>query len=257
MSETRGRHIEDPLQMTLMRLAFYRRRMRLMFLAVASLGLGVLIAGKYALGAIAWQPTPYFFAIDVRDRPIQERPLYMPLYGDGTDSNGQPHSYSTAQLLHWAEERALQMSNINFINYRVELQELRSGFTTAGWNDWIDAMTDANRVYSLEVKRERSTARLRLAARVVREQNTEPGSGQTHAWRIVVPLTVTLQSYEDRSTSTFERNVIFTVVRVSEVQSPDAVAIAQVVECRPSADPKLSTCGGIEHPEYNVPYYHE
>jgi len=214
----RGRQGPDMLATAIYRTQFYRRRFHLLVglvtVLTAALGGALWMVASFALTPTA----PRYFAIRMNDRPTELRSLGRPVLEDRA-------------VIAWAEARARRLSTVNVVNYRTEFAELRGDFTDEGWQNWETALEASRLVRTLRVNRMMISGKPRGAGRIT-DQGRMPGG--VYAWRVEVPLRVDQRGVSARpGGGNFRRildwNILFTIIRVPATQTPDGLAIQQIV----------------------------
>lgn len=222
--------IDDSMQTVFYRLEFYRKRYKLAQYAVILLFFGIFAAAAFAWHGATWLPSPRYIPIFMNDQPVLHRSLADPIYKEVRDRDGNLIvNYETA-LFSWAGNRAIDINSYNWVSYRRRIQELRQYFTSNGWDAWLGQLENVGVINFMNNYYVRRSAVFRDEVRLIGKQEVNG----TYAWRFWVPLIITEHRYINGEPDeiTLYQDVVFTIERVDEAVTPDAIAIRQVVQAR-------------------------
>ncbi len=204
-SDTQG------LGKTILRNEFYRDGYRLA-LRVAVIQ-SVIILGL--IGAMFFvikvhQPENRFFATTEDGRLIPMVPLSQP-------------NLSRPALLSWATQATTEVMTFGFNDYRRRLQESSRHFTGDGCQSFTKALQQAKTIEKVENSNQVITATPR-GAPILRSEGIVNGQ---YRWIVEIPMAVTYES--GSQTQSENSRVTIVIVRVSRLESPNGVGIAQWV----------------------------
>ena len=156
------------------------------------------------------QPENRYFATTEDGRLIPMVPLSQP-------------NFSRPALLSWVTQAATEVMTFGFNDYRRRLQESSRHFTGPGWQSFTKALQSSKTIANVEQNNQVITATPR-GAPIMKSEGVVNGQYQ---WIVEIPMVV---SYESGGQSRKE-NMIMTIVivRVSRLESPNCVGIAQWV----------------------------
>jgi intracellular multiplication protein IcmL len=171
----------------------------------------VAIAGL--IGDIGWRdthpPPAHYFYTDGHGTPREVYPLDYPVMGD-------------AEVEVWTVSSIVAVYTIDFQNYRQQLSMASHHFTVEGWNSFGAAFVNSGNLAKLKGARLVASAQPQRAAVIVHKTVI----GDRLTWDIQFPLLVTYEN--ENETHTEHLMVTALVVRTSEADHPDGVAIEQV-----------------------------
>jgi intracellular multiplication protein IcmL len=175
---------------------------------------GILSVGLVGLiGTTVWRdthrPRSHYFYTDGHGTPREVFPLDYPVM-------------SEADLEVWTVNSIVAVYTIDFKNYREQLSRAAQHFTVAGWNSFGTAFIQSGNLHKLKDARLVASAQPERAAVIVHETVI----ADRLTWQIQFPLLVTYEN--ENETHTEHLMVTALVVRTSETDHPDGVAIAQV-----------------------------
>lgn len=130
---------------------------------------------------------------------------------------------SINEILNWSTDAITKSYTFSFANYRQELQAARGNFTTTGWDGFQKALQESGNLKAVVENMFVTTAVPRGAPVIVGEGLLDG----RYAWRIEVPILVTYQSANTRTTQDLLVKAV--VVRRSELEHPRGLGIAQII----------------------------
>lgn len=203
-------HRDEAVATEIARNAYSRDRYQFLLRSLFGLMgiLAVSVTGNVYLGL--QQPENRYFATDPMGGIRELIPLERPIQ-------------SMNEVLNWATGALTQAYTMSFANYRESLQEVRPHFTRGGWIGFEEALHASGVIDSIVNGKLVATA-VPQEAPVVVAQGIVEGR---YAWKIQMPILVTYESANQRSSQ--RTLVTATVVRVSELEHPRGLGIAQII----------------------------
>ncbi len=201
---------EDALHVVTLRNEFYRDNYRKV---VAALLLSFFILLALALSLfyiVTHPPAPRYFAVSSDGR-------ILPLI-----SLNQPN-LSNSAVLQWANQAASAAYSYNFVNYREALQQAGNYFTPEGKQTFFSAIKSSNNLQAV-ISKKLIVSAVATGVPVVLEQGLLAGR---YTWKVQIPMLVTFQSASQFSQQSV--TVTMLIVRVSPLESPAAIGIAQFI----------------------------
>ena len=174
-----------------------------------SLVILVLIVTIFALHYYR-EETKYFEEKDGKSFPLT--PLYEP-------------NVSTKALLRWATLAATSAYTMDFVHYEKTLDEIRSFFTQAGYDNYINTLTANNFIEDVRLKKLIVSAVL-VGTPVVLSEKVYQGF---YTWNIQLPLLITFQGASEKA-SKERRAVTLLVTRVPTKDASTGIGIAQITD---------------------------
>lgn len=130
---------------------------------------------------------------------------------------------STNEVLSWTTQVITRAYSVSFANHEQQLADIRPNFTEPGWRGFEQALSRSGFIEKILSQQFVSSAVPQSAPVVVAEGLVDGA----YAWRLTVPILVTYQSANARTSQTV--NVQVTVVRRPETENPKGLGIAQIV----------------------------
>lgn len=130
---------------------------------------------------------------------------------------------SINEVLSWTTDSITKAYTFSFANYRQELQAVRPNFTTDGWDGFQRALEESGNLKAVIQNMFVTTAVPRGAPVIVGEGLI---NGR-YAWRVEVPIIVTYQSANARTTQDLLVSAI--IVRRTELEHPRGLGISQLI----------------------------
>lgn len=130
---------------------------------------------------------------------------------------------SINEVLSWTSDSITKAYTFSFANYRQELQTVRPSFTSTGWQGFERALEESGNLKAVIDNMFVTTAVPRGAPVIVSEGLIDG----RYAWRVEVPIVVTYQSANTRTTQDLLVTAI--VVRRTELEHPRGLGIAQLI----------------------------
>ena len=128
---------------------------------------------------------------------------------------------SNPALMSWVAQASTEVMTFGFNDYRRRLQEASRHFTEEGWKSFTNALKSARMLEAVETQTQVITAAPR-GAPVLKAEGSINGQYQ---WQVQIPMVLTIQSGSKKRTDNWM--VTLLVVRVSRLESPNGVGIAQ------------------------------
>jgi len=155
----------------------------------------------------ATHPTPpRYFATTPDGRLINIHPLNDPVVTDDF-------------VLQWSAEAARKAFDLDFVNWKEQLQNASQNFTPAGWNWFLQQLKSSNNLNTLTSLKMVSDAQITGAPQLLRKAVIDGH----YAWKIQVPLLVTYQNEARSITQTV--NLTMIVLRMPVQDYPQRIAI--------------------------------
>ncbi len=201
---------DDVLELVKLRNNFYRDNYRRAIVAVllCILIIFVLIGAIYLL--YSQKPEPKYFATTADGRILPLVPINLPYKTD-------------PEILQWAANAALVSNSYDFVNYRKQLQDAAQFFTPAGWVSYMQALQQSNNLIGVKEGHIILTSTPTGAPQIL-DRGLISGA---YYWKIGLPL---LLSYTGQSLAQTQKvYVTMTILRVSTLDNPTGIGIAQMV----------------------------
>ena len=202
---------DEAIELVRLRNNFYRDNYRRIVMAL--LVCILLVVGEFLtiVYLITHRPAPVYFATADGWRLQPMVPLSTPLFTE-------------AQVIQWATNAVINIYNYNFVNYRQQLQNSSSYFTSDGFQQFLSALDKSNTLDTVTSKKLVVSAIVSQSPVVVNEGLIR---GQ-YAWRLQMPIIVTLQSASEQLSQSLILTVL--IVRAPTLEKTSGVAIAQFIE---------------------------
>lgn len=154
------------------------------------------------------QPENRYFATTEDGRLIPMVPLSQP-------------NLSNPALLSWVAQAATETMTFGFSDYRRRLQESSRNFTRRGWESFTNALQGARVIESVEAYDQNISAAPKGAPVIISEGVV---NGQ-YQWVVEIPMIITYEAGAKKSSIHWTLRLV--IVRVSRLESPNGVGIAQ------------------------------
>lgn len=208
------------LEMILLRNFYYRdgcRKMMTLCLCLLLMLVTLIVFLRYEQKNI---PPPKYFATSYDGTPLTLVPLEFP--------NMQPNA-----LLTWAVEAATSAYNINFVNYRRQIQTARSLFTHNGYNSYLKAIKESRNLDAVQKRKMVVYAKMNGAPSIIQDSKINPnlrGSiPNAFVWRVQIPLVLTYENSNPDDKIVQNNIVTLTISRMSTLESGSGVGIDSFV----------------------------
>lgn len=189
---------------------------RLFLILLVSLSLNII--GIYVLYYIyTHPPKPVYFPTSATGRITPLIPLDQP-------------NMSDIEIKQWSNLAIIAAYSYNFVNYRSELQASSEFFTADGWNTFIAALKNSNNLQAI-ISNKFVVSAVATQAPVILQKDVVNGR---YSWRVKMPIIVTYQSSSLFSQTPLVVNMLIT--RVSTLNTPKGIGIAQFVSAPPGGD---------------------
>jgi intracellular multiplication protein IcmL len=199
----------DALATVHLRNEFYRDNFRRMvWVLLASISLNILLAVGLAYTG-SKTPTSYFFSTTQTGQLIPLYPTTQPVVTNST-------------VLSWVSNNVPQIYQLDFINYRSQLNQLQGYFTATGWRQFVGAF--GGQLKDL------------VSQQIIMSATPEnvpviTGSGVfngVYKWQVQMPLVLNLQQGNTQTT----QHVLLTIVidRVNNVSANQLLGISQIIQ---------------------------
>ncbi len=154
------------------------------------------------------RPLPTFYAVQPTNQRMQLQPQDLP-------------NLLAETILHFACKAAVAAYTFDFVNYKQEISLVRTYFTKAGWNDYLNSVDSVVRGIA---QNKLFVSGVINGAPVISNQGEMDG---TYSWRVQIPFLVTYQSSQKAEQRKF--TVFVTIVRVPTEEDPLGIGIDQFV----------------------------
>lgn len=207
--------LKDAVSTVINRNAFYRDgyRMLLRISLVQTIAIIVLAAGIVSLFMTA-ETRQVYFATTSDGRIINIVPLNEPYR-------------SPAEVITWAAAAARNVMQFNYLDYRARLQEASSNFTDGGWQSFSKALKEAGIMEAVTARKLLVSLTVGAAPEI---KNAGVNNG-VYTWLLQFPVVITFSGPD--APAAIRTALLLQVVRVSTLQNPDGISIAQWVAVRP------------------------
>lgn len=173
---------------------------------------GVVVALSLSNLYLGWQathPDRQYFAAD--------NGRFVPLV-----PQSQPYR-KTADVIQYARDNVARSFTMDFLNWRQQLEDVRPGYTRAGFKSFLDALKNAGVLDA--VKERRMNMSISAGTGVLTREGIEDG---VYQWIVELPIEVRLEGQSTRlPAQRFLANV--RIERVSTVDSVEGIGIGQLV----------------------------
>jgi len=202
---------EKSLEVVLERRQFYQDSYKTLALAIITLL--VLAVGLATLNFHFMshrKRAPEFFAMTCDGGFATVTPLSSPYVTD-------------AQLLAWTNHVVTSVYSFDFVHYREQLENASHFFTARGWKSFGDIFKKARNLETVLEKKLLVSA-IPTAAPMITKRGVLNGR---YTWQITMPILVT---YQNKDTNIQQAlHVVINIMRVSMLQNPDGIAVAQYI----------------------------
>lgn len=194
------------LKLVLERHAFYNDKYRLSLIVLLLLSILniCLIAG--VVYNVTHPTPPEFFATTADGRIINVHPLSDPVVTDDF-------------ILQWSADVARAAFNLDFVNWKEELQRLTSKFTPSGWAWFLQQLKTSNNLTTIQNLKMVADAKITGAPQLLRKAVV----GGHYGWEVQIPLLVTYQS--QRKTITQAVMLTMVILRMPVKDYPQRIAV--------------------------------
>lgn len=126
---------------------------------------------------------------------------------------------SQRALLDWANQAAISVYNLDYVNYAKEMKQAATYFTPSGWQLF---QNDFKKVLDPVVTKKLRVSAVATNVPVIIDQGMLLGH---YSWKIRIPLLVTYESASTKRTQSLMADIV--VLRVPATMTPKGIAIAQ------------------------------
>lgn len=158
-------------------------------------------------------PPPKYFPTSADGVPIQPVPLNDPFH---------PTDY----VINWAQNAILRIYSLDFVNFRLNLQESQIFFTTKGFLEFKHAYYISNNLLAVQRKKEVVSAAITGQA-VVQSEGVSPETG-IYRWNLNIPVTITYQNSANEVINQVGR-ILMWVQRASLLIHAEGLAIDSLI----------------------------
>ncbi|MDD3028684.1 MAG: DotI/IcmL/TraM family protein [Alphaproteobacteria bacterium] len=157
---------------------------------------------------------------------MKTRSIYFATTSDGRIINIVPLSepyLSPAQVIAWTASTAQNVMRFGYHDYRTRLQQNSSRFTPSGWSSFNKALKDANFIAAVEARKLVVSMDIDGAPEIQSALN----HNGVYTWFVQFPATIRFDG--DQPPRPIKTMLRLQIVRVSTLQTPDGISIAQWV----------------------------
>lgn len=178
----------------------------------------VMAASLFGTAALWLKPPQYgYILIEEDGKVLPQVPLDQPNHND-------------QYVIDWAVDAITRLYSIDYINYRVQLQEARHNLTTVGWKNYQEAMRLSGNFNAIIGNQFVTTAVPLGPGRIIKTGNV---LGR-HAWKIEFPMLISYRASrvnaEDAPTVTNQEiTMAVTVIRMPEYLNKHGLGIRAIV----------------------------
>lgn len=184
--------------------------LKTLFLGLTLTVIIVAVLSLFLAYVVTHPPKPQYFATSINGRMTPIVALDEP-------------NQSDSAVLQWANQAAIASYTYNFVNYQDELKAASVYYTSAGWQQFMNALQQTNNLNVLRAKKLIVSA-VATRAPIILEKGMLNGR---YSWRVQMPMLVTYQSASEFS----QQNIVVTmlITRISTIESPRGIGIAQML----------------------------
>jgi len=201
--------LNDALGLVHLRNNFYRDNFRLMvWVLLASVVLNIAL-GFGLVSMSHREPGNYYFATTATGQLIPLYPTTQPVVTDST-------------VINWVSNNIPKIYQIDFVNYRSQLNQLQGYFTSDGWQQFVKAYgAQLNDVVNekLVLSATPTDVPVILGHRVL---------NGTYQWLVQMPMVLNMQQGDTQTTQKILVNV--TIDRVNNVTADQLLGISQIIQ---------------------------
>jgi intracellular multiplication protein IcmL len=163
-------------------------------------------------------PEPKYFATTYDGIPLARVPLRLP--------NLEPNA-----LLTWATEAIISSYTLNFLNYRVVLQNSRSYFTRNGYENFLNALKVSGNMDAVKRKKMVVYARIVGTPTIIRDSTSDPSFriNGAYTWQIEFPMALIYENSNPEDRIIQNSKVTLLVRRLSTIEAEHGVGIDSMV----------------------------
>ena len=207
--KTKAESPKDALGLVHLRNNFYRDNFRLMvWVLLASIALNVALAMGF-ISSSHRQPGNFYFATTENGQLIPLYPTSQPVVSNST-------------VINWVSNNVPKIYQIDFVNYRAQLDQLQGFFTGDGWQQFVKAFGEQlNDVVNqkLVLSATPTDVPVILGHRMF---------NGTYQWLVQMPLVLHMQQGDGETTQKIL--VSLTVDRVNNVTADQLLGISQIIQ---------------------------
>jgi intracellular multiplication protein IcmL len=200
----------DAIQTVMTRNSFYRDGYRALLKVALVQGavITTLIAVVIILVLTA-NVKHVFFATNVDGRIMPIQPVNDAYFEDD-------------QVITWTARTSREVMQMDYLNYRTHLDEVKMRFTQTGRVDFLNALKDSRLIEAIEQKKLVSQLRIEGAPQVLKKGL---GKNGTYSWYLSMPISIL---YDGQDAPQPVRGVLqVRVDRVNFLEIPDGIAFGQ------------------------------
>jgi intracellular multiplication protein IcmL len=184
----------------------HRIQIALLMSILVNVGLGLILGYM-----ITHPPEPKYFATSIDGRYTPIIPLNQP-------------NQSVSAVLNWANQAAVAAYTYEWVHYRTDLMAASEFFTAAGWDNFLTELERSNNLNRVKASKMVVSAVATRTPTLLSQGITTDGR---YFWRVQMQILVTFESASTYSQDRY--NVIMQIVRVSTLNTPSGIGIAQFI----------------------------
>jgi len=154
-------------------------------------------------------------------------PQYIPINEDGTYINLLPvadcNSKSEAEVKKFVMSAVNKMYKYDYINYSEQFQDIAANFTSAGWNEYLEAYESSGTLLAVKEKMLVVTASPLGLPEYTKQPIIEEGAC---TWELKVPLSI---SYYGKDNQQSSGELYLKVTRTSVLRNQEGLAIKRTI----------------------------
>jgi intracellular multiplication protein IcmL len=203
---------QDAIQTVMVRNSFYRDGYRaLLKVALVQGAIIILLVGIIVLLILSSDVKHVFFATNVDGRIMPIEPLPEPYFADD-------------QVITWTAKTAREVMQLDYLNYRTNLDKANNRFTQTGRIDFHNALKESRLIESIEANKLVSQLKIEGAPQILKKGLTREG---VYVWFLSMPISIIYDGANPPQP--FRGKLQVRVDRVNFLENPDGIAFGQWV----------------------------
>jgi len=200
----------DAIQTVMIRNSFYRDGYRaLLKVALVQGAVITVLIGVIIVLVLTANVKHVFFATNVDGRIMPIQPVNDPYFEDD-------------QVITWTARASREVMQMDYLNYRTHLDEVKMRFTMTGRTDFLNALKESRLIEAIEQKKLVSQLRIEGAPQVLKKG---VGKNGTYSWYLSMPISIL---YDGQDAPQPVRGVLqVRVDRVNFLEIPEGIAFGQ------------------------------
>jgi intracellular multiplication protein IcmL len=200
----------DAIQTVMIRNSFYRDGYRaLLKVALVQGAVITVLIGVIIVMVLTANVKHVFFATNVDGRIMPIQPVNDPYFEDD-------------QVITWVARTSREVMQMDYLNYRTHLDEVKMRFTVTGRTDFLNALKESRLIEAIEQKKLVSQLRIEGAPQVLKKG---VGRNGTYSWYLSMPISIL---YDGQDAPQPVRGILqVRVDRVNFLEIPEGIAFGQ------------------------------